>query len=89
MVYSLYQLYKKYFIKMNDNNNVNQKKIKYPTDEIYHKFYSTKYIDRVKNTTHCREKNIVKTVLVLPMDVTILGFNILNAIAMNLAYIVA
>ncbi len=70
--------------------NVNQENIskKYPTDETYHKFYSTKYIDRIKSTTHCRKKNIVKTILVIPMDVTLFSLNILNAIAMNLANIV-
>jgi hypothetical protein len=70
------------------SDNVNQEE-KYPTDKNYHKFYSTKYIDRIKDTTHSREKNIVKSILVLPMDVTILGFNILGAIAMNLCYIVS
>ncbi len=69
------------------NNNVNQEE-KYLTDKNYHYYYSSKYIDRVKSTTYCREKNIVKTILVLPLDATILGFNILGTIAMNLCYIV-
>lgn len=71
-----------------NNDNVNQEE-KYPTDKNYHKFYSTKYLDRIKNTTHCREKNIIKGIIVIPIDVTILGFNILGVIAMNLCYIVS
>lgn len=69
------------------SDKVNQEE-KYPSDKNYHYYYSSKYLDRVKSTNHCREKNIVKTILVLPADITILGFNILGVIAMNLCYIV-
>ncbi len=62
---------------------------KYPTDKTYRNYYSTKYWARVKNTTHCYEKNIAKGVILLPVDTLLFGFNIIGAIAMNLAYIVA
>ncbi len=60
---------------------------KYPSDKIYHAYFSTKYYDRIKNTEHCRTKNALKGVICLPLDATIIGFNILGAIAMNLCYI--
>ncbi len=60
---------------------------KYPSDKNYHGYYSTKYCDRIKSTDHCRTKNAVKAVICLPLDATIVGFNIMGVIAMNICYI--
>ncbi len=81
--------------KENDNDNVStqvdnvstQVDDKYPTDKTYHAYFSTKYYDRIKNTEHCRTKNALKGVICLPLDVTIVGFNIMGVIAMNICYI--
>ncbi len=68
------------------NDNVNQEE-KYSTDKNYHYYYSTKYWNRVKNTTQCYEKNMVKGVILLPIDATLFGVNIVGVIVMNLCYI--
>ncbi len=66
---------------------LNQENDKYPSDKNYHGYYSTKYCDRIKSTDHCRTKNAVKAVICLPLDATIVGFNIMGVIAMNICYI--
>lgn len=73
---------------MNDNVNQLESTLeKYPTDKNYHCYYSTKYLDRIQNTDHCYSKNMVKGVILLPIDATLVGVNIVGVIAMNLCYI--
>ncbi len=55
---------------------------KYPSDKNVRYYYSTKYWDRISYTNHNIEKNICKGVILLPLDVAILGINIVGAIGM-------
>ena len=57
---------------------------KYPTDKNHHYYFSTKYWERIQNTNHCYEKNVLKGIILLPFDATIFGLNILGTIASNL-----
>ncbi len=76
---------------MNNNTvniNVNNNNEKYVTDEEHHKYICMKYFDRAITTKHCRGKNIVKCIVVVPYDLGKIGLQVIESIAMSLCYIV-
>lgn len=44
------------------NNNVKNVE-KYPTDKNHYYYFSAKYWERIQNTDHCYEKNVLKCII--------------------------